>query len=315
MGLKTLLFSCLVSANLLPIAVQKMNFIKQNTVPSKVISGNYGVDHANQTFQLFFPSKLTPEPVPVYLFMLGGGWSQTFPNTTVSEYAQQFLDLGIAFCNVQYGYTTQANQAGIFPNPEIDAQKAIAYFRSNSDKYNLNPSAIVGGGRSAGAHNMLWATLSSDLIINGVSSRPNALCVQQVAFAWLPSMLQNINSPSVTHFDGVSKKMSTVATTIQLAASPVTWIQQNHLGSDIPISIVGGNMEVTKPTTTPYQANMVEWNHDIWCSFVLKQELDTRGGPQHKRFSEFYWQGHPTTYDTIGVGKLQATFIANLFKK
>jgi hypothetical protein len=280
-----------------------------------VISGSYGTKHANQLFRLTVPKQFASKPFPVYVFMAGGGWSKPTFDNTAGDYTLEFVKAGLAFCETLYGYLDQPGGHGIFPGPEEDAQSIIAYLRENHELYNINPNAIVGGGRSAGAHNMLWAAYG-ETSSEAKSGRPNAVVIQQTAFAWLPAMQQDIEELSTKHFGSTNLKLNSVSQDQQILMSPIAWINAEYPGSDIPICVFAPDMELTKSTELPYPLDVVEWNHDVWCSFAIYEALsNSKNRQKHKEFSEFYWNGHPFDYDAAATGAVQAAFINKLFGK
>ena len=98
----------------------------------------------DETLDIFYAEKPN---APVFVFLHGGGWR----SLTSKEFSCVALGL------VPLGITTVVVNYSVAPKVSIDeitrqARSAVAWVLSNISKYGGNPSRVVLGGHSAGAH-------------------------------------------------------------------------------------------------------------------------------------------------------------------
>lgn len=123
----------------------------------------YGPD-PSQALDIYRPD--TGGPVPVVLYIHGGGWwggDKQYANTEIVRY---LLEHGIGFVTINYRTLPDAKREGIFPPllaPLQDARRALEYIRRNQDELKLDSTRVALFGASAGGFNALWLGLSQSL--------------------------------------------------------------------------------------------------------------------------------------------------------
>jgi acetyl esterase/lipase len=98
-----------------------------------------------QTLDLYLPEKPSDKPLPLVVFIHGGGWQGGSKSGTVDL---SLLSQGYAAASLEYRFSQKA----LFPAQIQDCQAAIRWLRANSVKYNLDPQHIGVCGWSAGGH-------------------------------------------------------------------------------------------------------------------------------------------------------------------
>ena len=103
-----------------------------------------GADPA-QTLDLYLPEHSTGSPLPLIVWVHGGGW---LGGSKGNPPAAAFLSQGYAVASVEYRFSKKA----LFPAQIQDCQAAIRWLRANSAKYHLDPDHFGAWGGSAGGH-------------------------------------------------------------------------------------------------------------------------------------------------------------------
>lgn len=144
--------------------------------------------HANLTYatlgdrslrvDVYAPSTLPESPIPVILWVHGGGWRGGSKDRI--NRAAPILDRGYGVVSVEYRLSGEA----VFPAAIADVKAGLRWVRANASRFGFDPSRIGAWGSSAGGH--LVALLGTahevaewDEIHEGnpqVSSRPDAVC-------------------------------------------------------------------------------------------------------------------------------------------
>jgi len=129
--------------------------LAQNTAPQrptlpKGIVAEYDVKYvaggdAAQSLDVYFPESPADKPLPLLVWIHGGGWSGG--SKTQVPYLYQ-LPRGYVVASVEYRFSQKAK----FPAQIQDCQAAIRWLRANAKKYGIDPSRIGVGGASAGGH-------------------------------------------------------------------------------------------------------------------------------------------------------------------
>lgn len=100
---------------------------------------------AAQSLDLYLPEKSTDKPMPVVVWVHGGGWWGGDKNGCP---AVGMVPQGYAAVSIEYRFSKKA----VFPAQIQDCQAAIRWLRANSAKYHLDPDHIGVWGASAGGH-------------------------------------------------------------------------------------------------------------------------------------------------------------------
>lgn len=117
------------------------------------------------------PSKLPDEPMPVIMYIHGGGWSSgDKAGVGGREWNSYFAKNGYFAVNINYRLSGEA----IFPAQIHDCKAAIRWLRANHVNYHINPEKIGVWGHSAGGHlAALLATSIGNGELEGKSGHPN----------------------------------------------------------------------------------------------------------------------------------------------
>ncbi len=100
---------------------------------------------AAQTLDIYFPEKPTDKPLPLLIWIHGGGWSAG-SKTQVPFLGELSRDYVVA--SVEYRFSQKA----LFPAQIQDCQAAIRWLRSKAKKYSIDSNHVGVGGASAGGH-------------------------------------------------------------------------------------------------------------------------------------------------------------------
>ena len=120
-----------------------------------------GTDNARQTLDLLLPKSRAAEqpPLPVIVFIHGGGWRGGHKNTGLHR-VLPFVSTGdYAGVSVGYRLTNEAQ----WPEQIYDCKAAIRWVRANAKQYNLDPERIAVWGSSAGGHLVAMLGTSGDV--------------------------------------------------------------------------------------------------------------------------------------------------------
>lgn len=98
-----------------------------------------------QALDLYLPTAPSDKPLPLLVWIHGGGWRGGNKNgcrwTSMVQH-------GYIAASIEYRFSNKA----LFPAQIQDCQAAIRWLRANSKKYNIDPDHIGIGGDSAGGH-------------------------------------------------------------------------------------------------------------------------------------------------------------------
>jgi acetyl esterase/lipase len=101
---------------------------------------------SSQRLDLYLPEKPNDKPLPLLVWVHGGGWLGGSKNENPG---MRFTARGeYASASVEYRFSNKA----IFPAQIQDCQAAIRFLRANAKKYNFDPDHIGVWGASAGGH-------------------------------------------------------------------------------------------------------------------------------------------------------------------
>jgi acetyl esterase/lipase len=122
-------------------------------------------------------------PVPVVVFLHGGGWRMGSRHSAGPSYAasgpfEQLAQAGIAVASVDYRLSGEA----VWPAQVHDAKAAVRWLRARAGELGIDPDRIAAWGESAGGHlaELLGLTtddadLEGDVGLTGPSSRVAAV--------------------------------------------------------------------------------------------------------------------------------------------
>jgi acetyl esterase/lipase len=100
---------------------------------------------ASQTLDVYLPKEIGDKPLPVVIWIHGGGWHAGNKSGCGSAF---LVGQGYAAASVEYRFSQKA----LFPAQIQDCQAAIRFLRANAAKYHLDPDHFGVAGDSAGGH-------------------------------------------------------------------------------------------------------------------------------------------------------------------
>ncbi len=118
-------------------------------------------DNPRQTLDLYVPQVASKRPMPLLIFIHGGGWRAGDKSSELlSRYGQNILKSGIAIASLNYRLYPEAT----YPQPNQDIACALDYLAANAKQYDISKHAWALFGDSAGAQ--LGAYAMSDPSVN-----------------------------------------------------------------------------------------------------------------------------------------------------
>lgn len=135
-----------------------------------------GAGNRAQTLDLYWPTNRSNDgPVPLVLFVHGGGWSQGSKAALEDEQAGGIVRLvellranGYAVAGVNYRLSGEAT----WPAPLFDLKSATRHLREHADQYGLDATRFAVAGESAGGQLAMMLGLSSN--VADLQGPPNA---------------------------------------------------------------------------------------------------------------------------------------------
>jgi acetyl esterase/lipase len=122
----------------------------------------------SQTLDLYIPRSTATRPLPVAIFVHGGGLSQGDKSNLPPVFLDPLAENGYAVASVNYRLAPNSE----FPAQIEDVKCAIRYLRAKAETYNLDKREIFAFGTSAGGQLVALAALTgSHAAWNGGSYR------------------------------------------------------------------------------------------------------------------------------------------------
>ena len=198
-------------------------------------------DGVAQKMNVFYPKQLSDKPMPITVYIHGGGWTSGDKGTGAGATdIQALLARGYIVASLDYRLAPQYK----WPSQIADVKCAIRHLRANAATYKLDPNKIGVWGGSAGGHlvAMLGTTDKSAGFDVGEcadqSSRVQAV-VDLFGPANLPAMLTGrAMIVGQTVFGATSRDDPILA-----KASPITYVTPD----DPPFLILQGDKDTTVP--------------------------------------------------------------------
>jgi acetyl esterase/lipase len=168
-------------------------------------------DGVELLLDLYLP-QAAPGPLPLIVFLHGGGWSQG-SRTTGPDFKRFFAQDGIAIAAIDYRLTPGVT----FPKNAEDVKTAIRWLRANAATYNLDPRRIGLWGTSAGGHLAALAAVTHVGLFEGEDNLEQSSAVQCVLDAYGPVL-----------FDVMDQQTEQERATLQSVNPRLAQYQQSH---------------------------------------------------------------------------------------
>jgi len=230
------------------------------------------VDGVSLRLDLYLPHPLPPEPLPLVVWVHGGGWRAGSKDRTLAPEA-----LGEAYAVASVAY--RLSDVAIFPAQIHDVKAAVRWLRAHATDHGIDPDRFGAWGSSAGGHLVaLLGTSCGTEALEGAAGDglDVSSCVQAVCDFYGPTDLLVL----IDQESRVNRRMSasypealllggTVAERPELArlASPITHVD----ATDPPFLIVHGDEDSTVPVeqSIDFHAALVEAGVDTTLRIVV----------------------------------------------
>jgi acetyl esterase/lipase len=190
------------------------------TVQKDIVYGTYTADGQshNLLLDLYLPKDSTAQPVPVIVYIHGGGW---FEGSRDICPGNTFASRGYAVACVEYRLARmdKCTTDYIFPVQLYDNKSAVRWLRLNSSTYGLDSNKIAAMGDSSGGH--LAALLGTSYGVSELEGDQNTGVSDQVQAVvdWY-GPVDIINGPSVFSDDPCTTPLNTLNQTYGGESTP-----------------------------------------------------------------------------------------------
>jgi acetyl esterase/lipase len=168
-------------------------------------------DGVDLLLDLYLPQG-APGPLPLIVFLHGGGWSQG-SRTTGPDFKRFFAQDGIAIAAIDYRLTPTVT----FPKNAEDVKTAIRWLRANAATYNLDSRRIGLWGSSAGGYLASLAAVTHVGMFEGEGNLEQSSAVQCVLDAYGPVL-----------FDVMDQQTEQERATLQTVNPKLAQYQESH---------------------------------------------------------------------------------------
>lgn len=244
-------------------------------------------DNPRQMLDLMLPKEPASKPLPVIVFIHGGGWRGGSKHNGVRKISEAVATGNYAGVSINYRLSSESK----WPAQIHDCKAAVRWVRANAEKYNLDPEKIGIWGSSAGGHLVAMLGTSADVIAMDGSLGSNFALSSAVTCvvnffgpADLTTIEKDAGEGAVMRYNAPDSPMSlllgyTAASNPEgaAAASPITYITQD----DPPFLLVHG----TKDPVIPY-VQSVTFNAVLKKAGINSILLSVTGGGHGKGFGE-----------------------------
>ncbi len=139
--------------------------VEEKKIPPDIRSMHYG-PHWQHTMDIYYPDDRGTEPLPVVLYIHGGGWG-ALDKEGVNRDVPKWTDLGFAVVSFNYRFVSNAREyPAMHPPvaaPLYDAARALQYLRYKSKELGLDTDRIAVTGGSAGGATTCWLAMHDDM--------------------------------------------------------------------------------------------------------------------------------------------------------
>lgn len=231
--------------------------------------------HERQKLDLYLPKAPGLAPLPVILWVHGGGW-QNGSKANCLPLRLHFVERGYAVASLGYRLT----DAAVFPAQIQDVKAAIRWLRAHAGEYHLDPARFAAWGSSAGGHLVALLGTAGDVRAFDVGAHlDRSSRVQAVVDYYGPSdFARFVETPGyAAHRRPDSPEAKLLGGAVvdnpakAAAASPVTYVTQD----DPPFLIVHGANDPTVPV------NQSESLHALLLKTGVTSTLHVLPGAKH----------------------------------
>lgn len=138
---------------------------------------------------LYLPAVPIRRPVPVIVFLHGGGWSGG-TRTTGPDFKRYFAQDGFAMASIEYRLTP----AVTFPANVEDVRTAVRWVKANAAAHGLDPERLCLWGTSAGGHLAAVAALAPPGMFEGTDNLNRTSSVRCVLDAYGPTRFDRMDA-------------------------------------------------------------------------------------------------------------------------
>lgn len=229
-------------------AAQREQFLKRiaEKVDVRLDVPYAGNDNPRQQLDIYLPkSAKSKQPVPVVVFIHGGGWSGGDRKSYMSPAAQLAAAGNYAAISVGYRMSSEVK----WPNQIYDCKAAIRWIRAHAKELNIDPNRIGATGGSAGGHlvTLLGLTAGNNELEGDIgqdTAQSSAVtCVvnfcgpTDMAAPLMQGEAAKVDDPAVAGLVGGPLKEKADAVK---QASPLTWVSSKA----VPIMTVHGTNDL-----------------------------------------------------------------------
>ena len=147
-------------------------------------------------------------PLPVIVFVHGGGWSAG-TRTTGPDFRRYFARDGFAMASIDYRLVP----AGVFPKGVEDVKTAIRFLRKHAATYGLDPDRICLWGTSAGGHLASVAALAPRGTFEGTEWLDVSSSVRCVLDAYGPTLFTMMDDDAASEASALQPVAPALAST------------------------------------------------------------------------------------------------------
>ncbi len=150
-------------------------------------------DGADLLLDLYLPPKPIRRPIPIILFVHGGGWSGG-TRTTGPDFERFFARDGFAMASIEYRLTPSIT----FPANVEDVRTSVRWLKANAAAHGLDPDRICLWGTSAGGHLAAVAGLAPRGMFEGRDNLNQTSTVRCVLDAYGPTRFDVMDAQDET---------------------------------------------------------------------------------------------------------------------
>lgn len=174
----------------------------------------------------------TQGPHPLLLYIHGGGWhaGRRVELQWFSGWADVLLAAGVAVASIEYRFCTEGRS---YRAPVEDCADALRFFARNADRWALDPTRVVLGGISAGAHLSMMVAFAGEQFGEQTPFAP----VRGVVALSGPtdfSRIRYTDPGMVPCMEAILSGKAPYDPEIMRAASPLTWLKRLPMQAYLP---------------------------------------------------------------------------------